>query len=100
MAEGKLARTGSMAVGMVIVLGALGLLLGTVLSGAGGSQGTGPAGSSFATSEQGAKAAYQKFRNPASRYAIVGVFVAKGKDGVRAAVVPIDSPTSRSRLLV
>ncbi|MGX8013468.1 FAD binding domain-containing protein [Mesorhizobium sp. ORM8.1] len=33
-----------------------------------------------------AKAAYQKFRNPASRYAIVGVFVAKGKDGVRAAV--------------
>src|SRR5438132_1500618 len=33
-----------------------------------------------------AKAAYQKFRNPASRYAIVGVFVTKGKDGVRAAV--------------
>ncbi|TIV62963.1 MAG: carbon monoxide dehydrogenase, partial [Mesorhizobium sp.] len=33
-----------------------------------------------------AKAAYQKFRNPASRYAIVGVFVSKGKDGVRAAV--------------
>jgi len=33
-----------------------------------------------------AKAAYQKFRNPASRYAIVGVFVAKGKDGVRVAV--------------
>lgn len=33
-----------------------------------------------------AKAAYEKFRNPASRYAIVGVFVAKGKDGVRAAV--------------
>ncbi|HEY4193268.1 MAG TPA: xanthine dehydrogenase family protein subunit M [Mesorhizobium sp.] len=27
-----------------------------------------------------AKAAYQKFRNPASRYAIVGVFVAKGKE--------------------
>ncbi len=25
-----------------------------------------------------AKAAYQKFRNPASRYAMVGVFVAKG----------------------
>jgi len=33
-----------------------------------------------------AKAAYQKFRNPASRYAITGVFVAKGKDGVRVAV--------------
>jgi carbon-monoxide dehydrogenase medium subunit len=26
-----------------------------------------------------AKAAYEKFRNPASRYAIVGVFIAKGK---------------------
>jgi carbon-monoxide dehydrogenase medium subunit len=33
-----------------------------------------------------AKAAYEKFRNPASRYAIVGVFVAKGDGGVRAAV--------------
>ncbi len=33
-----------------------------------------------------AQAGYEKFRNPASRYAIVGVFVAKGKDGVRAAV--------------
>lgn len=33
-----------------------------------------------------ARAAYEKFRNPASRYAIVGVFVAKGKDGVRVAV--------------
>ena len=34
-----------------------------------------------------AKAGYEKFRNPASRYAIVGVFVARGKDGaVRAAV--------------
>lgn len=32
------------------------------------------------------KAAYAKFRNPASRYALVGVFVAKGKGGVRAAV--------------
>ena len=32
-----------------------------------------------------AKAGYEKFRNPASRYAIVGVFVAKGKD-VRVAV--------------
>lgn len=33
-----------------------------------------------------AKAGYAKFPNPASRYAITGVFVAKGKDGVRAAV--------------
>ncbi|MEJ2027168.1 MAG: xanthine dehydrogenase family protein subunit M [Limibacillus sp.] len=31
-------------------------------------------------------AAYQKFDNPASRYAIVGVFVAKTADGVRVAV--------------
>ncbi|WP_104665595.1 FAD binding domain-containing protein [Ensifer adhaerens] len=34
-----------------------------------------------------AKAAYQKFANPASRYAMTGVFVAKGDDGaVRVAV--------------
>ncbi|MBM3598968.1 MAG: xanthine dehydrogenase family protein subunit M [Alphaproteobacteria bacterium] len=32
------------------------------------------------------KAAYMKFPNPASRYAIVGVMVAKTKDGVRVAV--------------
>ncbi|HEX4888825.1 MAG TPA: xanthine dehydrogenase family protein subunit M [Alphaproteobacteria bacterium] len=32
------------------------------------------------------KAAYQKFPNPASRYAMVGVFVAKGANGVRVAV--------------
>jgi carbon-monoxide dehydrogenase medium subunit len=32
------------------------------------------------------KAAYQKFRNPASRYAMVGVFVAVTKSGVRVAV--------------
>jgi carbon-monoxide dehydrogenase medium subunit len=32
------------------------------------------------------KAGYEKFRNPASRYAIVGVFVAKSAGGVRAAV--------------
>jgi len=31
-------------------------------------------------------AAYMKFPNPASRYAIVGVFVAKTADGVRVAV--------------
>ncbi|MDE2332918.1 MAG: xanthine dehydrogenase family protein subunit M [Rhodospirillales bacterium] len=33
-----------------------------------------------------AKAAYMKFANPASRYAMVGVFVAKGPQGVRVAV--------------
>jgi len=32
------------------------------------------------------KAAYEKFRNPASRYAIVGVFVAQTPAGVRVAV--------------
>ena len=32
------------------------------------------------------RAAYAKFPNPASRYAIVGVFVAKGAGGVRVAV--------------
>ena len=32
------------------------------------------------------KAAYEKFRNPASRYAIVGVFVAQGPAGTRVAV--------------
>ncbi len=32
------------------------------------------------------KAGYEKFRNPASRYAMVGVFVAKGPAGVRVAV--------------
>ena len=31
-------------------------------------------------------AAYMKFPNPASRYALVGVFVAKTKDGARVAV--------------
>jgi len=33
-----------------------------------------------------AKAAYVKFKNPASRYAMVGVFVASGPKGVRVAV--------------
>lgn len=31
------------------------------------------------------KAGYEKFRNPASRFALVGVFVAKTKDGARVA---------------
>ena len=33
-----------------------------------------------------AKAAYEKFKNAASRFALVGVFVAKASDGVRVAV--------------
>ncbi|MEO3386400.1 xanthine dehydrogenase family protein subunit M [Mesorhizobium sp. CAU 1741] len=33
-----------------------------------------------------AKCGYEKFRNPASRYAMTGVFVAKGKEGVKLAV--------------
>jgi carbon-monoxide dehydrogenase medium subunit len=32
------------------------------------------------------RAAYEKFRQPASRFSIVGVFVSKGKNGVRVAV--------------
>jgi aerobic carbon-monoxide dehydrogenase medium subunit len=36
--------------------------------------------------EAPAKAGYAKFPNPASRYAMTGVFVAKGAGGVRAAV--------------
>ncbi|MDG2297572.1 MAG: xanthine dehydrogenase family protein subunit M [Gammaproteobacteria bacterium] len=32
------------------------------------------------------KSSYQKHPNPASRYAIVGVYIAKHKDGVRAAI--------------
>lgn len=32
------------------------------------------------------KSAYEKFRNPASRYAMCGVFVAKGANGVRVGV--------------
>ena len=32
------------------------------------------------------RAAYRKFRNPASRYAMAGVFVAEGADGVRVTV--------------
>jgi carbon-monoxide dehydrogenase medium subunit len=32
------------------------------------------------------RAAYVKFKQPASRFALVGVFVAQGRDGVRVAV--------------
>ncbi|MGE0499477.1 MAG: xanthine dehydrogenase family protein subunit M [Rhizobiaceae bacterium] len=45
-----------------------------------------------------AKAGYAKFPNPASRYAMTGVFVAKGRDGVRAAVTGAgDSGVFRSK---
>jgi carbon-monoxide dehydrogenase medium subunit len=48
-----------------------------------------------------AKAAYEKFRNPASRYAMAGVFVARMKDGaVRVAVTGAgDRGVFRSRVL-
>lgn len=41
------------------------------------------------------QAAYMKFKNPASRYAIVGVFVARFKDGVRVAVTGAGSSVFR-----
>jgi carbon-monoxide dehydrogenase medium subunit len=41
------------------------------------------------------KAAYGKFRNPASRYALAGVFVAKSKSGVRVAVTGAGSGVFR-----
>ncbi len=43
------------------------------------------------------KAAYTKFRNPASRYAIVGVFVAKTAGGVRVAVTGAGPVVFRQR---
>ena len=46
------------------------------------------------------KAAYAKFPNPASRYALVGVFVAQAADGVRIAVTGATSnaPVSYTHL--
>lgn len=41
------------------------------------------------------KSAYEKFRNPASQFALVGVFVAKGADGVRVAVTGAASSVFR-----
>ncbi len=41
------------------------------------------------------KAAYAKFPNPASRYAVVGVMVSKAKDGVRVAVTGAGSSVFR-----
>jgi carbon-monoxide dehydrogenase medium subunit len=43
------------------------------------------------------KAAYQKFRNPASRYAIVGVFIAKTAAGVRVAVTGAGASVFRQK---
>ncbi len=45
------------------------------------------------------KAAYAKFPNPASRYAIVGVFVARTADGVRVAVTGAGPCVFRAREL-
>ena len=45
------------------------------------------------------KAAYEKFRNPASRYALVGVFVAKFASGVRVAVTGAGPVVFRAPML-
>jgi aerobic carbon-monoxide dehydrogenase medium subunit len=45
------------------------------------------------------KAAYMKFPNPASRYAMAGVFVAKTKDGVRVAVTGAASCVFREKAM-
>ena len=45
------------------------------------------------------KAAYQKFRQPASRFAIVGVFVSKGAQGVRVAVTGAGPSVFRAKEL-
>jgi carbon-monoxide dehydrogenase medium subunit len=43
-----------------------------------------------------AAAAYEKFPHPASRFALVGVFVAKAADGVRVAVAGVGSSVFRA----
>jgi carbon-monoxide dehydrogenase medium subunit len=45
------------------------------------------------------QAAYAKYRQPASRFALVGVFVAQGQDGVRVAVTGAKSHVFRCREL-
>jgi aerobic carbon-monoxide dehydrogenase medium subunit len=45
------------------------------------------------------KAAWQKFKQPASRFAIVGVFVAKGPQGVRVAVTGAGPGVFRAKAL-
>ena len=44
-------------------------------------------------------AAYRKFPNPASRYAMAGVFVARGRDRVRVAVTGAADAVHREPLL-
>jgi carbon-monoxide dehydrogenase medium subunit len=45
------------------------------------------------------KAGWQKFKQPASRFALVGVFVAKGKGGVRVAVTGAGPGVFRAKAL-
>ena len=45
------------------------------------------------------KSAYAKYPNPASRYAVVGVYVAKSKNGVRVAITGAASCVFRSKEL-
>ena len=45
------------------------------------------------------KSAYAKFPNPASRYALVGVYIAKLKTGVRVAVTGVESCVFRCKKL-
>lgn len=45
------------------------------------------------------KAAYEKFRQPASRFALVGVFVSKGPAGVRVAVTGAAAAAFRAKSL-
>ncbi|SEA99520.1 FAD binding domain-containing protein [Paraburkholderia sartisoli] len=45
------------------------------------------------------RSAYEKFHNPASHFALVGVFVAKGADGVRVAVTGAASSVFRATAL-
>jgi len=46
-----------------------------------------------------ARAAYEKYRQPASRFALVGVFVAQGAGGVRVAVTGAKSSVFRARAI-
>ena len=48
---------------------------------------------------QPSKAAYMKFKHPASRFALVGVFVAQTSDGVRVAVTGASSHAHRAELV-
>ena len=47
----------------------------------------------------GAKAAYIKFKQPASRFALVGVFVSQGAGGVRVAVTGAKSTVFRAKAI-